>query len=298
MQTQRTFIDDLKHRYKHGGAHMKLIFINVILFLLIRVALVFGKLLEDDASTEIVLQHIFGLFTRPSEFITHPWGIFTSMFAHFGAMHLLFNMIFLYFAGKHFEQLFGASRLIYTYLMAGIAGGLLEFLAHLAFPGLQDVVVMGASGSIMGIFVAIAFYQPNLQISFFGFFKLRIIWIAAAYIVLDVINLTTNDGTAHFAHLGGAIIGALSIQNIHSTSNLITASQRMIEFIRQMFSKHKRPKLKIVRGEQVRKMTDEEYNENAKERQKETDRILDKISKSGYDSLSKREKDFLFNQSK
>ncbi|MFT6984065.1 MAG: membrane associated rhomboid family serine protease [Crocinitomicaceae bacterium] len=298
MQTQRTFIDDLKHRYKHGGMHIRLIFINAIVFATIGITFIFGGLAEQEEATEYMLLQIFGLQTEPIEFITHPWALFTSIFAHFGIIHLLMNMIFLYFAGKHFEQIFGAKRLLATYILGGIAGGLLEFFVRTLFPSLSNIFVIGASGSIMAIFIAIAFYQPNLKVRLFMLPPFRIIWIAVVFILFDVIKFNSNDDVAHFAHIGGALIGALSVQNIHSSSNLITASQRMMEFIRQMFSRNKRPKLKVVRGDQVRKMTDEEYNKNAKERQKETDRILDKISKSGYDSLNKREKDFLFNQSK
>lgn len=298
MQTQRTFIDDLKHRYKHGGMHIRLIFINVIVFAAIGITLIFGRLAEQEDSTEYLLLQLFGLQTEPIEFITHPWALFTSIFAHFGVIHLLMNMVFLYFAGKHFEQIFGAKRLLATYLLGGIAGGLLEFIARMLFPSLSDVSVIGASGSIMAIFIAIAFYQPNLKVRFFTFPPFRIIWIAVAFIVFDVIQFNSNDNVAHFAHFGGAIIGALSVQNVHSSSNIVVVFLKIMEFIRQMLSRNKRPKLKVVRGEKVRQMSDEEYNENAKKRQKETDRILDKISKSGYDSLNKREKDFLFNQSK
>lgn len=298
MQTQRTFIDDLKHRYKHGGMHIRLIFINVIVFAAIGVTFIFGRLAEQEDATEHMLLQIFGLQTEPIEFITHPWALFTSIFAHFGIIHLLMNMVFLYFAGKYFEQIFGAKRLLATYLLGGIVGGLLEFFARMLFPALSDVAVIGASGSIMAIFIAIAFYQPNLKVRFFTLPPFRIIWIAVAFIVFDVIQFNSNDDVAHFAHFGGAIIGALSVQNIHSSSNIIAVFQRIMEFIRQMFSRNKRPNLKVVRGEKVRRISDEEYNENAKKRQKETDRILDKISKSGYDSLNKKEKDFLFNQSK
>jgi len=300
MQTQRTFIDDLKHQYKHGGMFMRLIFINVMTFLVINIVLVFGELMGKSTGVQSVIGNIFSLETDLRGFIRHPWALFTSIFAHYGFLHILLNMVFLFFAGKHFEQIFGGRRLLYTYILGGVAGGLLEIIAHLAFPLLQEtsVVVVGASGSIMAIFMAIAFYQPNLQVRLFGLSPFKLIWIAVAYIVLDVIKLASNDGTAHFAHIGGIIVGIISIQRIQSSGNLITFFMRLGDFVSAMFSRNKKAKLTVVRGDKVRKMTDEEYNENAKARQDETNRILDKISKSGYESLNKREKDFLFNQSK
>ncbi|NRA10679.1 MAG: rhomboid family intramembrane serine protease [Crocinitomicaceae bacterium] len=278
--------------------HIRLIFINVIVFAAISATFIFGHLAKEDDATEYILLQIFGLQTEPLAFVTHPWALLTSMFAHFSIIHILLNMVFLYFAGKHFEQIFGDKRLLATYILGGIAGGLLEFVARLLFPALNDVVVIGASGSIMAIFIAIAFYQPNLKVRLFGLVEIKLIWIAVAFIVLDVIKLSSDDGVAHFAHFGGAIIGALSVQNIHSKTNIVTVFQGITRSLGSLFTGNKRPKLTIVRGEKIRKMTDEEYNQNAKERQKETDRILDKISKSGYDSLNKKEKDFLFNQSK
>lgn len=260
--------------------------------------IVFADLMNRENMVSNALYEIFGLYTKPDEFIRHPWTLITSIFAHFGALHLFFNMIFLYFSGKFFEQLFDGKRLLYTYMIGGVAGGLLEFIAHLIFPGLGDVVVVGASGSIMAIFIAVAFYRPNLEVRLFGVIAVKLIWLAVAYMAIDFISLATNDGTAHFAHIGGAIIGILSIQNMGSSRNIITVAQGIGRSIGSLFGKRKKLKFTVVRGDQVRKMTDEEYNENAKVRQKETDRILEKISKSGYESLNKKEKDFLFNQSK
>jgi hypothetical protein len=203
-----------------------------------------------------------------------------------------------------FESLFDQKRLWYTYLIGGIAGGILEVLAHLIFPALQGeaVVIVGASGSIMAIFSAIAFYRPNTIVNLFGIVPIRIIWLAGIFILTDLLSLGMNDGTAHFAHIGGVLIGMLSVQNIYSSSNLINRVQmlgdKIISFFKNLFSADKKLKVKKggTRTEQFK--TDEDYNVEAKTRQAKTDAILDKISKSGYDSLTKAEKEFLFNQSK
>lgn len=305
MTEQRTFIDELKHQYQHGGMTVKLIMINVAVFLFINVLIVIARLLGGDLQLFFgdVLKWVFTLNTDLSSFIVSPWGLITSIFAHYGIWHLIFNMVFLYFIGRMFEQFFDQKRLFYTYLLAGIAGGILEIVAHLIFPVFQSSssVVVGASGSVMGIFMAMAFYQPQAKVHLFGMFPVRMIWLAVAFLLLDFLNLGRNDGTAHFAHIGGAIIGILSIQNLNASSNIINRVQMLGDRIQRLFSgfRSKRPKMRVDKTEKnARYKTDVEYNVEVKTRQEEVDRILDKISKSGYDSLTKKEKEFLFNQSK
>lgn len=307
MQTERTFIDDLKHQYKFGGMTIRLIFINVLVFLLIQIFLVFGRLIGGDfeSMVGVVLPKIFSLNTDVKEFLFQPWGIITSIFAHFGIWHFLMNMLFLYFSGKMFETLFDQKRLWFTYLFGGIAGGLLEIIAHLIFPALQNdkIVIVGASGSVMAIFAALAFHRPNMKVNLFGVFPIRLIFLAGFFILTDLLALGLDDGTAHFAHIGGVILGMISVQNIHSSSNLINWIQmigdKFMRFFQNSFSSNK--KLKVKRGGATRTnqfKKDEDYNLGAKERQERIDAILDKISKSGYESLTKGEKEILFNQSK
>lgn len=150
----------------------------------------------------------------------------------------------------------------------------------------------------MALFILIGFSQPQLRVNLFGILPIRIMWLALLYFVLDFVRLGTNDGVAHFAHIGGALVGLIGSQNVHSSNNIIARFQRFCERVIGLFKRKERKHLRVKRGPEVRKMSDEEYNADAKLRQKEIDRILDKISKSGYESLSKREKDFLFNQSK
>lgn len=307
MQTERSFTEDLKYQYRHGGMTMKLIFINVAVFLIIQIIQVFGRLIGGEAKIvfDSLLTSIFSLRTHIFDFLLQPWGIFTSIFSHFTILHILFNMIFLYFSGKMFEQLFDQRRLFYTYLLGGMMGGILEILAHAVFPTLQNEhsVVVGASGSVMAIFSALAFHRPNLKVMVFGMFPMRLIFLAAIFILTDLLSLGLNDGTAHFAHIGGVLIGFISVQNLHNSSNLINRSQMLGDAIIRFFSRlfSRKPRMKVQRGGNSRSTqfkTDEQYNMEIKERQAKTDLILDKISKSGYDSLTKAEKEFLFNQSK
>ncbi len=302
MQKQLTFIESFRYQLANGGMTIKLIFINVVVFLGLRILEVFSQLFgwSSGEFTWGVASHIVVLYTDTTEFITHPWGLFTYMFTHFGAWHLIWNMVMLYFAGKLFEQLFNSSRLLYTYILGGLLGGVLEILAHLIFPSMQmtSATIVGASGSVMAIFIAIAFFRPNLKVNLFGVFPVRLIILGAIFILSDLFNLSSSDGTAHFAHLGGAIFGIWSIQNLHSSTNVVNVVQY---FIQSIFSKKTKPKFRVKKGGKSsnrRTKTDEDYNIEKKRKQEIIDKILDKISKSGYESLSKKEKDILFNQSK
>ena len=297
MQNNRNFISELKHQYKFGGMHMKLIFINVIFFLVIGILNTIANLSENP-ELKLVLADIFTLQTDFKQFIYKPWGLFTSIFSHFEILHILFNMLMLYFAGKMFEQFFSGSRLLAVYVLGGIFGGIIEIAAHTFIPLLAElpVVVVGASGSIMAIFIGLAFYKPKLQVSFFNIIQFPIIYLGLFFLITNFLSLGLKDGTAHFAHIGGAIIGVIASQNPHSKNNLVAQFEGMLMkilnfFLTFKFSSQTGPK------KDVRRMKDEEFNLDKKKRQEKIDVILDKISKSGYESLTKAEKEFLFKQS-
>jgi hypothetical protein len=195
-----------------------------------------------------------------------------------------------YFVSEVFVFYFNSRKLIWIYLLGGIAGNLLEFAVGFAMfnPGIS---LIGASGSVMAIFIAVAIYQPHLKVKVFGIIDMKIIYLAAIYFLWDFARIGFNDGIAHFAHIGGALIGFFSGRNVHSSSNILVKIDAIWKKITT-----KRPKQKVpIHG--GKKFTDEEYNASKKANQERTDAILDKISKKGYDGLTAEEKDFLFNQS-
>ncbi|MCE3294810.1 MAG: hypothetical protein K0R65_524 [Crocinitomicaceae bacterium] len=300
MQSNRSFIDELKYQYQSGGMHIKLIFVNAVFFLLIGLFTIISRL---SASPELAdLSHsIFTLQTNFSDFIYQPWGLFTSIFSHFGILHFAFNMLMLYFAGSIFRMFFSDQRLLAIYILGGLAGGIFEILAHTLFPGLanQPTVVVGASGSIMAIFICMAFYKPNIPVSLFGIIPVPIIYLGLFFLLIDFISLGMNDGTAHFAHLGGAIIGMVASQRPHSQHNFVYSFERLLQAIGNFFrSFGNRSSVRVAykNKQDPRRMKDEDFNLDKKARQEKVNLILDKISRSGYESLSKAEKEFLFKQ--
>ena len=292
----RNLIQEIKFQLRSGTMTNRLIIVNVCVFLLILLVKKSFLLYNIDPRTsDEWIHHLLDLNRSLPAFIRAPWGLFTSIFTHEQFGHLLFNMLFLYFSGRFFEQYFSRKKLWLTYLFGGICGGILELVANNLFPALQgtNVVILGASGSIMAIFTALAFYQPNLQVQLFGIFPIRIYFLALFFLFKDLINIGTDDQIAHCAHLGGALFGLLSIQKMHSSKNILTRLEGFFNRIKGLFTAKKQPK-----NTRTRFKTDEEFNVEKRQKQERMDEILDKISQSGYDSLTKAEKDFLFNQSK
>ena len=291
MQNKNLF-EELKHQLRNGTMTNRLVIINICSFLFIHLFLAVGKIAGSDVF-EVFVRNIFTLDATLIGSLLKPWGFLTSIFSHFGLMHILYNLIFLYFSGNLFERYFSSQKLLTIYIFGGIIGGLSEVLsATFLFP--ENVhVVLGASGSIMAIFAALAFYSPNTKIYLFGLLPVRLFVLALFFFAKDLIGIGSADGTAHFAHLGGALFGLLAMQNLNTEKNILGKLENFIQMIHTRIQKITRKRVK-----EKKRKTFEDINHEKKTKQDKTDRILDKISKSGYDSLTKEERDFLFNQSK
>lgn len=262
-----SFVEQIKVQYHNGSMTIRLIMVNVGVFFVIQVLDAIQRLEQIPVRWT---SYLFALPGTLENLAYQPWTFVSALFAHFGFWHLLSNLVFLYFAGSTYEKFYGSKKMLHLYLLGGIAGNLTEILAHLFFPALQGSVfsVVGASGAIMAIFMALAIGQPQLQVQLFGVIPLRIYMLAIFFFLKDLSAVGTTDSIAHFAHIGGALFGIWSIQ----------------------------PRMKVKKG--GRPLTDDQYRAKKQEKQARLDEILDKISKKGYDALSKEEKEFLFQQSK
>lgn len=282
MQTRNLF-DELKFQITNGKVTVRLIIINLAVFLLLMLSFILNSLNVFDFN----LISTFRFPTNVSELWFKPWTLVFSIFGHFSLNHLFFNMLFLFFSGLMFEQIFGGRKLIILYLIGGVFGNLFELIASQLAPDIfPHHYVIGASGSIMAIFTAAAIYRPNTPVHLLGIIPIPIYVLALFFLAKDLIGLGSKDEIAHFAHLGGAIMGFLGQLNPHSPNNLLTLLSS--SKFRSRTQKSTIPRFK----------SDEEYNADKKRTQEKIDAILDKIAKSGYESLSRHEKDFLFKQGK
>jgi len=277
-------ITRLRELILRGKMTTRIIYINLLVYLLLAV---FGLLSRGNIIAWDLVQ-FFRFPTLLSEFLWQPWTLISSVVAHLNLDHFFFNMLFLFFSGLMFEELFGGKKLALLFILGGIGGNLAELLATTAFPDLfPPHFVLGASGSIMAIFSAVVFYRPQTPVHLFGIFPLPIYMLALFFFAKDLIGIGSQDSIAHFAHLGGALVGFFAQYKADSSGNLLTRILTL--FTKKAYKKH--PK-------QSRPKTDDEYNTERMNTQERIDKILDKISKSGYESLTREEKAFLFNQGK
>jgi len=286
----------LSHFFKNSALLNKLVIINVSVyvgFLLLKLGLsLFAFLLDNNVDT-IVLEAIVRYLSVPASFqlfLWQPWSIITSLFFHISFWHIFVNMLMLIVAGRIFGNYLSDKKLLIVYLVGGIVGNLFYQLAYQTLPVFQSVVMesyaMGASGSIMAIFAAITLHKPQHELYLIFLGKVKLKWIMLFFILIDIISIPKGNAGGHIAHLGGAIFGALYIFFAHYTLKWKNKSKKKKKFYTSYTTSQGRP------------LSDEEYNGQKQKQHEALDKILDKISKNGYDSLSREEKDFLFFHSK
>lgn len=291
------FIIDLKKKFESGSISLKFIFVNVGVFILTSTFIILWTLFQRNG--DFLLQYL-ELPASLDRFIYQPWTIITYMFMHANILHLLFNMLWLYWFGELFLYFFSARHFRGLYFLGGIAGGILYMISYNVFPyfmaSIMTSYLLGASASVLAIVVATAVKSPNYRINllFFGSIKLK--YIALAIVVIDFLFITSNNAGGHIAHLGGALAGWLFASGLNSGHDYTKWINNFIDlFFNFKFTRKKKPKMKIYYGERAK---DYSYNEKKKQNSDEIDRILDKLRKSGYDSLSSNEKKTLFDASK
>jgi len=292
--------EDLKRFFRDSSILPRLIIINTAVWLLVQVVFLFGW--AFNRSDLLMEQVILDYLALPASFellITRPWTLLTYMFLHTSFWHILFNMLWLYWFGKIFTQYLNQRQLITTYLLGGLAGGLLYILAYNIFPVFETVMpqarALGASASVMAVVTAISFYVPNFTINMIFFGRVKIFYLALALFIIDFFMIRHGNAGGHIAHIGGAVYGFFYIYYLRKGKDISKLFPRITyrKTTGHKIKRKPRPKTKKA----VRPVSDESYNRDRAAKQKRIDEILDKISRSGYDSLTKEEKELLFNQS-
>jgi len=292
------FIDNLKQTFRQGGAVIRLIYINVTVFVALQVAYILLKLFNINGD------FLFTALSLPSvpQFVVHSfWTPITYMFLHQSFMHIFFNMLCLFWFGKIFLYQFTQKQLVGLYVVGGLLAGAFYVLLMNVLPYYVEnhrlSLLLGASGSIMAIIVASAVRMPNIemQLMFVGSVKLK--YIAIATVLISFFGITSSNAGGEIAHLGGALTGYLFALGMKKGVDISQPVNWLLDKITDLFKlrNRKQPQVKFSSG---KKMSDTEFNMNKAGQMAGIDRILDKIKKSGYESLTSDEKKQLFDMGK
>lgn len=286
--------NDIKRNYKNGTSFTRILYLNLGFFILYKLLFVFSFLF-DTGGIDYFIKKYLALPSNSILLLKKPWTFISYMFVHQSFFHLLFNMVWFHLGSKLFLQYFNGKQLISTYILGGISGGLLFVAAYNIFPVFSsDVVnsyVIGASASVIAVFIAISTYSPNYRISIPLIGNIQLKHIAITLIVLDILSISPDNPGGHIAHIGGAIFGYLYVLLLKRGMDISVNFYNFINF----FSQNKKQR-KSKKGS--KRKNDDIFRSEKAEKQKRINTILEKISKSGYDSLSKDEKETLFKESK
>jgi len=287
-------LKDLKRNFEDGGMEIKLLFVNIGVFLVVLVMQLLIEALQSINSPPFELVKWLAVPAALGELVYKPWTLLTYNFLHTDLFHILFNMMGLYWFGKLFIIFHKRNTLLPVYLLGGLSGGLLYVIMFNLIPSLSIIpsYALGASASVMAIVFAVATLKPEYEVVLMFFGAVRLKYIALAAIVIDVISIfmSSNIG-GHIAHLGGALFGYIFTMQMRQGKDI---TLWLSTFISNITKPRKKPVMKVTYSHGKPTQNDREYNASKHEQNLELDKILDKINKSGYNSLTAEEKEFLF----
>lgn len=304
------FIDNLRSRYAAATVPVRFVMVNVAVFVIVRVLALVCLLFAVDAMPAIELLE---MPSNPVKFVHQPWSLISYMFLHYDVMHILFNMLWLYWFGAMFHQIFGTRRFVGLYFLGGIGGALLYMLAYNVLPLFSSTegLLLGASASVLAIVAATAVRQPDYKVGLLFFGQISLKWIAIVTIFIDVISIGSSNAGGHIAHLGGALVGAAFALADRRGTDITAWFNRAID--RLVNLTRRRPRVKVgnfhnspfTRTKQQPRTDKQQYERDNGRRnsmtpaeEAEMDEILKKIKLSGYASLTAEEKRRLFEVSK
>lgn len=279
--------DEIKSSFRLGSNLTRLIYINLGVFLVFALLRVF---LFMAGSPSGWITSVLAVPADIHSLMVRPWTIVTYMFYHEEFLHILFNLLWLYWFGQLFLQFFAQRQLTWVYLLGGISGALLYILAFNLLPPFKGYaelsLALGASASVLAVVIAVSTLQPNFTVYLLFLGAVRLKYLALATVVIDIISIPVSNAGGHIAHLGGALFGFLYVVMLRKGTDLAKPFYHLASI---KFPKRNRMKV-TYRSHNA----DYDYNYRKAQKQKQVDDILDKIARSGYDSLTKEEKDILF----
>jgi len=298
-----------KKFYSSSNLHIKLIIVNTAVFILVNLVALILYLLNVESFTSEQFISWLAVPASPKTLLFRFWTPLTYMFLHEGFWHILGNMLWLYFMGMIFLFFIDQKKLFAVYILGGLCGAALYFIAYNIFPVFKEVrdysIALGASASVSAIVIAISVFKPDYEIRPFGVFTLKLKWLAVIFVISDLISIPNGNAGGHIAHLGGALFGFIFAYQLNKGKDITKGFNSFIDSVVSFFSGSKKAKMTVTynrKNEQFNNTStssnvpksDMDFNKAKSDEQSEVDRILDKISKYGYDSLSQKDKDFLF----
>lgn len=288
-------IKDMLANFRRQNTLIQLIGINAAIFLVLTVVKIIGLLF--DLYIPDLIQYI-GVSSDLGILVRRIWTLITYMFVHYDIWHVLMNMLMLYWFGRIFLMYFTPKNMTALYVLGGLAGAVFYILTFNTIPYFVkqgDSYMVGASASVMAIIFASAFYNKNLELNLFFVLRVKIIYIAWALFVFDIIALGNGSNLGgHIAHIGGAALGYFYAERFRKGKDITRGLNVLIDKIANLF----KPKPKMRVTYKNKKDADYDYNQRKHKEGEEIDRILDKIKQSGYSSLNDDEKKRLFDASK
>ena len=292
-----SIIEDLKLQFKIGDVLTKLIFWNIAFFAIPTVLFGILPLFKININ---YLSYV-SLSSNPNDLLLKPWSIFTYAFCHSSILHILFNLIMLNFAGRLFLIFFNQKQLLSLYFVGSLFAGFVFLLSYMFFPALANVntALVGASASVMAILFATVTYSPLMNIRLLLFGNVKLWHIALILIVIDLFQLPMENTGGHLAHIGGAFFGYIYIRLLKNGTDICNWFTLIIDAFSSIFGSRKSKPFKKVHRTYKAPAEKRVSKIVTKDKvQQQIDEILDKISQSGYDSLSSEEKEFLFKAGK
>jgi membrane associated rhomboid family serine protease len=288
-----TLKDQIRSQVQMMNSAEKLILLNIICFIFPLFLKTLFFLFAIPYGTFI---SFFELSSDWGTLLFRPWSILTYSFIHSGFFHLFWNMYLLYFSSRLFLNLFSIKIFLNVYFLGVVVGAFTFLLSYALFPAFQNTTpaMIGASAGVMGIFVFISTYSPDQEVRII-FFNIKLRYLAIGFILIDIIQIPYGNAGGHLAHLGGAVLGFLYAQRLQNGIDIGLPFERFIAKTIDLFKK--KPTLRTVHKKKLSKKTKSTTTTDTLH-QKQIDAILDKISTSGYESLSQNEKDYLFQAGK
>ena len=291
------FSDTIKSQIRTADTLQRIILVNVVIYLGFAIVRAMMKLFMSSLDEYFTPSQWLAVPASVSSLIMKPWTIITYMFYHEDFFHILFNMLWLFWMGKIFQEYLGSKKLFSTYILGGISGAILYIIAYNTFPLFSNSVnfsfALGASAGVLAITVASATLLPDYRVGLMFIGPVALKYIAIVSVFLDLISVSGSNAGGHIAHLGGALFGFTYIRQLKQGRDLAKWFNNFIDRLSTMFKGGSKMKVSYKRT-----VADDDYVSNKKAKQERTDEILDKISKSGYGSLTKEEREFLFKSSK